>query len=261
MKTCFPGQCLHLYIAVPQIALFCLCYHDLHISPCLPTHSSSFFAGDNGTGFVKVGYAGENFPRAIFPSMVGRPVLRADEAVAEGVVLKDVMVGDEAFPVRHSLECSYPVENGIVKNWDDMTELWNYTFWEKMQINPAENKILLTEPPQNPLNNRKKIVESMFETYQFAAANVSIQAMLTLYAQGLLSGVVCDTGDGVTHVVPVYQGFVPQHLIKRLDVAGRHITRYLIKLLLLRGKACRSICIHASRKSCQKTLEWRETTN
>ena len=71
----------------------------------------------------QVGYAGENFPRAIFPSMVGRPVLRAEEAVAEGVELKDIMCGDEAAAVRHSLECSYPVENGIVKNWDDMEEV------------------------------------------------------------------------------------------------------------------------------------------
>mmetsp|Transcript_25485 Transcript_25485/g.35072 ORF Transcript_25485/g.35072 Transcript_25485/m.35072 type:complete len:267 (+) Transcript_25485:406-1206(+) len=77
----------------------------------------------------------------------------------------------------------------------------------------------------------------MFETYKFAAGNVSIQAMLTLYAQGLLTGVVVDTGDGVTHVVPVYDGFVPQNLIRRLDVAGRHVTQYLIKLLMLRGYA------------------------
>ena len=193
---------------------------------------------DNGTGFVKVGYAGENFPRSIFPSMIGRPVLRAEEAISrEQTEMKDIMCGLEAAENRHSLECSYPVENGVVKNWEDMEHLWNYTFWDKMEINPKEHKILLTEPPQNPTNNRKKIIEYMFETYEFAAANVSIQAMLTLYAQGLLTGVVCDTGDGVTHVVPVYHGFVPQHLIKRLDVAGRHITRYLIKLLLLRGYA------------------------
>ena len=95
----------------------------------------------------------------------------------------------------------------------------------------------MTEPPQNPLKNRENLLQRMFETYGFAAANVSIQAMLTLYAQGLLTGVVVDTGDGVTHVVPVYDGFVPQNLIRRLDVAGRHITQYLIKLLLLRGYA------------------------
>lgn len=192
---------------------------------------------DNGTGFVKVGYAGQNFPSSIFPSMIGRPILRAEEAVSDDIILKEVMCGDEAEKVRHSLDIRYPVENGIVKNWDDMEHLWNYTFFEKLQVNPRERKILLTEPPQNPTKNREKLVEKMFEKYEFAACNISIQAMLTLYAQGLLTGVVVDTGDGVTHVVPVYDGFVPQTLIRRLDVAGRHITQYLIKLLLLRGYA------------------------
>eukprot|EP00605_Chrysophyceae_sp_TOSAG23-4_P003048 GSChrysophyteH1.ASY1.ANO1.3353.1 assembled CDS len=135
---------------------------------------------DNGTGFVKVGYAGQNFPTSIFPSMV-------------------------ASAVRHSLDIKYPVENGI--------------------INPTENKVMLTEPPMNPRKNREKMVEEMFENYQFAAANISIQAMLTLYAQGLMKGVVVDSGDGVTHVVPVYDGYVPPHLIRRLD------------LLLMRGYA------------------------
>jgi len=192
---------------------------------------------DNGTGFVKVGYAGQNFPTAIFPSMIGRPILRAEESISEAMELKDIMCGDEAAAVRQTLEIKYPVENGIVRNWEDMEHLWNYTFYEKMQIRPNDFKILLTEPPQNPVKNREKLIEKMFETYQFAAANVSVQAMLTLYAQGLLTGVVVDTGDGVTHVVPVYDGFVPQHLIRRLDVAGRHVTSYLIKLLMLRGYA------------------------
>lgn len=192
---------------------------------------------DNGTGFVKVGYAGHNFPTSIFPSMIGRPILRAEEAVAEGIHLKEVMCGDEAAAVRHSLDIRYPIEEGIVKNWDDMEHLWNYTFFDKLGADPRNHKILLTEPPLNPLSNREKLVQTMFEKYQFGAVNVSIQAMLTLYAQGLMTGVVVDTGDGVTHVVPVYDGFVPQNLIKRLDVAGRHITRYFIKLLLLRGYA------------------------
>lgn len=139
--------------------------------------------------------------------------------------------------MRPSLDCHYPVEEGIVKNWEDMVHLWNYTFYEKLGIEPATHKILLTEPPMNPLQNRKKLCECMYETYGFGHVNVSIQAMLTLYAQGLFTGVVVDTGDGVSHVVPVFDGFVPQNLIKRLNVAGRHITNYLIKLLLLRGYA------------------------
>ena len=169
--------------------------------------------------------------------MVGRPQLRAEMDSIESVDLKDIMCGDEAQAVRFALEISYPVENGIVKNWEDMQSLWDYTFSEKMKLEPSQHKIMLTEAPLNPTENRKKTIEVMFERYGFRAAHMAIQAMLVLYAQGLLTGVVVDSGDGVTHVVPVYEGFVPGHLIRRLNVAGRHITRYLVKLLLLRGYA------------------------
>ena len=75
------------------------------------------------------------------------------------------------------------VENGIVKNWEDMEHLWSYTFHDKLKIDPSQHKILLTEPPMNPTKNREQLVEKMFETYGFGACSVSIQAMLTLYAQ------------------------------------------------------------------------------
>jgi len=199
--------------------------------------SSNVVVCDNGTGFVKCGWSGENFPRHVFPSMVGRPILRAEEQQGDALKLDDIMFGQEAADVRAHLECNYPVENGIIKDWDDMEKLWSYTFYDTMQINPAEHKVLLTEPPMNPKENRQKLARVMFEKYGFDGISISIQAMLTLTAQGLLTGVVVDTGDGVTHCVPVYDGFVPRHLIRRLDVAGRHITSYLIKLLLLRGYA------------------------
>ena len=106
-----------------------------------------------------------------------------------------------------------------------------------LNIDTRNCKILLTEPPMNPTKNREKIVEVMFETYQFSGVYVAIQAVLTLCAQGLLTGVVVDSGDGVTHICPVYEGFSLPHLTRRLDIAGRDITRYLIKLLLLGGYA------------------------
>jgi len=192
---------------------------------------------DNGTGFVKCGYAGANFPAHIFPSIVGRPIIRAFNKI-EGIEVKDLMVGDEASQLRHMLQVGYPMENGIVRNWDDMLHVWDYTFGpEKMNVTPGECKVMLTEPPMNPVRNRERMVEVMFEKYGFAGAYVAIQAVLTLYAQGLLTGVVVDSGDGVTHVCPVYEGFAMPHLTRRLDIAGRDITRYMIKLLLLRGYA------------------------
>lgn len=192
---------------------------------------------DNGTGFVKTGFAGENLPRHVFPSMIGRPMLRAEEASFGDLDLEDVLVGDKAAAMRHGLEVSYPIENGSVRNWDDMEILWDYIFSEKLGKDPAGKSILLTEAPMNARENREKMFQTMFETYNFDRVQISTQAMLTLYAQGLMSGVVVDSGDGVTHVVAVADGFVMPHLTRRLDVAGRDITRYLIKLLLMRGYA------------------------
>lgn len=169
------------------------------------------------------------------------------------------MVGDEASQLRALLECNYPMENGIVRNWDDMCHVWDYTFGpKKMNIDPTNTKILLTEPPMNPLKNREKMIEVivrllsrlarwiiivfsisskvMFEKYGFDSTYIAIQAVLTLYAQGLISGVVIDSGDGVTHICPVYEEFTLPHLTRRLDIAGRDITRYLIKVGLLHSR-------------------------
>jgi len=130
------------------------------------------------------------------------------------------------------------MENGMVKNWEDMQHLWDYTFGEeKMNLDPTECLIMLTEPPMNPEKNKQKMIEVMFEKYGFHGAYIAIQAVLTLYAQGLLTGVVVDSGDGVTHICPVYDGYALSHQTRRLNIAGRDITRYLIKLLTLRGHA------------------------
>eukprot|EP00003_Mantamonas_plastica_P013083 TRINITY_DN2304_c0_g1_i1.p1 TRINITY_DN2304_c0_g1~~TRINITY_DN2304_c0_g1_i1.p1 ORF type:complete len:338 (+),score=109.68 TRINITY_DN2304_c0_g1_i1:482-1495(+) len=147
------------------------------------------------------------------------------------------MVGDQCTQVRSMLEISYPLDNGIVRNWDDMYHLYDYTFYDRLGCDPSECKILLTEAPMNPKKNRNKMMEVIFEHYGFKASYIAIQAVLTLYAQGLLTGVVVDSGDGVTHIVPVYEGFALPHLTRRIDLAGRDITRYLIKLLLHRGYA------------------------
>lgn len=208
--------------------------------------------------YVKVGYAGANFPEAIFPSIIGRPIIKYDEHGKDEFV-KDIMIGDETYKGRSCLELSHPMENGVIKNWDDMCHLWEYTFSKKLGINDLkDHRILLTEPAMNPDHNREKMVEIMFERFHFDSVYIAIQAILTLYAQGIVirdafftalggrilmqwkglqTGVVVDSGDGVTHIIPVYEGYPMSHATKRLNIAGRDITRYLINLLLQRGYA------------------------
>lgn len=120
----------------------------------------------------------------MFPSVVGRPILRAEEKVGD-LKVKDIMVGDEAAQLRNILQMSYPMENGIIRNWEDMRHLWNYTFDEMLKIDPRDSKILLTEAPMNPKQNREKMAEIMFEEYGFQGIYVAIQAVLTLFAQGM----------------------------------------------------------------------------
>eukprot|EP00268_Persea_americana_P021705 TRINITY_DN21617_c0_g1_i2.p1 TRINITY_DN21617_c0_g1~~TRINITY_DN21617_c0_g1_i2.p1 ORF type:complete len:170 (+),score=22.10 TRINITY_DN21617_c0_g1_i2:106-615(+) len=155
---------------------------------------------DNGTGYVKCGFAGENFPTSVFPCVVGRPMLRYEESLTEQE-LKDTVVGEACAGLRNQLDISYPVNNGIVQNWDDMGYVWDHAFYNELKIDPTECKILLTDPPLNPSKNREKMIETMFEKYNFTGVFIQIQAVLTLYAQGLLTGLVIDSGDGVTHVV------------------------------------------------------------
>lgn len=96
------------------------------------------------------------------------------------------MIGDEAAENRNFLQVTQPMEHGIIRNWEDMKHLWDYTFDEKLKVDPKGRKVLLTEPPMNPKANRQKMCEVMFEEYGLGGVYVAIQAVLTLYAQGTI---------------------------------------------------------------------------
>jgi actin len=144
-------------------------------------------------------------------------------------------VGDEAEMNMDTLTLKYPIEHGVVVDWDAMEKIWHHTFDNELRVSPKECPVLLTERPLNPRADREKMTEIMFETFGVPAMYVAVQAVLSLYASGRTTGIVMDSGDGVSHTVPIYEGFTLPHAIIRLDLAGDDLTDSLMKIMTERG--------------------------
>ncbi|XP_027895755.1 uncharacterized protein LOC114158457 isoform X1 [Xiphophorus couchianus] len=194
---------------------------------------------DMGSGLMKAGFANQDLPYVTFPTITGVPKYEVRWEIMSGPVEKELYIGHDAQHMRGVLTLNHPIKNGIICNWEEMEKIWQYTF-QQLCVDPEEHPVLLTEAAMNPLENRRRMVEIMFENFGVPLAYVAMQAVLALYAAGRTTGVVFDSGEGVSHSVPVFEGYSLPHAVQRFPLAGLDVTMQLKKLLQEQGVCMRT---------------------
>ena len=216
-------------------------------------HESNAIVMDNGTGYTKLGYSGNNKPQLMIPTVILNRTSRRSASDEY-----DFFIGDEALSASGKADVartlSHPIRHGQVESWDLMESYWQHCFFRYLRCDPEQHRVLLTEPPLNSPENREATAEIMFETFNVPALHIAVQAVLALAASWLdpsakdssnvdkkssgsisktspLTGTVVDSGDGVTHIIPVVDGYAISSAIKHVPMAGREITMYLQQLL------------------------------
>ncbi|ETO22441.1 actin [Reticulomyxa filosa] len=204
---------------------------------------------DNGSGMMKAGYSGDDAPRAVFPTVVGR--------VKDGITLpysKPAYIGDEAVSKREVLKLSYPIWRGSITNWDEMEKIWHHSFYNELAAAPEDHPLLLTSCPLNSKKSKEKMMEIAFETFTSQAVHIANQAVLSLYSTGRTTGVVLECGDGATFSGLVTEGnIVPQGTF-RLDVGGRDLTDWMMILLTETGYSFTTVAERALIQSVKESF-------
>ncbi|XP_070619014.1 actin, cytoplasmic type 5-like isoform X6 [Erythrolamprus reginae] len=187
---------------------------------------------DNGTRNCRAGVAGEDLPRTVLPPVIGRP---KTQSPAEDTDRKAYYVGSDAQSRRDILTLKSPIENGFIRNWDDMEKIWHHVFHNELQVAPEERPVLLTERPLNIKSHREKMTQIMFESFHVSAFYLATQAVLSLYASGRTTGVVLDIKSNGMDLVPVYEGYAVGPAIVRMDMGSEDLTDFLLRMLNERG--------------------------
>ena len=162
---------------------------------------------DNGSGYIKAGLSGEEEPKVFFPNCVGDGALIGEEALEEkfGKVI-------------------YPIEHGIIKDFDIMEKIWDRVFTKELNVAPSEHNVLLTEALLNQPKNREMMAQIMFESFYVSGLYIALQPQLSIYAAGKFNGMVVELGEDISQFVPIVDCFASKLNYNYLDLGGRDLS-------------------------------------
>ena len=183
-----------------------------------------------GTGFTKAGFGGDDAPRALFPSIIGRP---KHPGIMVGMDQKDAYVGDEAQSKRGVMTLKYPIENGVIKNFDDFEKLIHHTLYNELRAPEGHGVVLATQP--TTIHQLSKIICMFFETFHVPQLQIVSEQQCVAYANGRINAIVIDFGLTSVRVAIVINGAILDGSLIQINVGGRDVTDYQMKLMTERG--------------------------
>lgn len=213
---------------------------------------------DPGSAHVKVGFVGEEGPRAIFPTVIGRPKV---PGIMVGSGQRDYVVGTQAQAMSESLNLSHPIQRGAVENWEDLEKILDHVFSDELQVSPAEYNTIILQPPVTPASQREKLAQILFNRFNVPGVFIANGSACSILSAGKFTGLVVDIGADELFVVPVFDGYALPHTTLRINLAGEAVTDYLTTLLNERQDPItdtmgREIMRDLKQKKCRVALDF-----
>ena len=187
---------------------------------------------DNGSFNIKAGFNGDEIPKISLRNVIGENKDYDGKKVGNE---KEIIIGEEALNKRGMLNIKFPMKRSMIKDWESLEKIWNYIFTNELKVNQKEYNVLITQPINNIKENKEKIAEIMFESFNIPGLYIADSTLLSLYAAGKFTGMVIDMGDGITQFSPFYDGFLFEDKFERINIGGKDITKYMRKILNKKG--------------------------
>ncbi|MHA1670972.1 MAG: double zinc ribbon domain-containing protein, partial [Promethearchaeota archaeon] len=219
---------------------------------------------DIGSAYCKVGFAGEPSPRFVFPTITGTEKYKA---VMVDVNARNIYIGNEASRMRGVLKVKHPIERGAILDWNDYYEILNYIFYTLLRIENLSNyPVLYTEAPFVQRETKEYIARVLYETHRVKSLIMVPTPILSIFGVGLTTGLVIESGDGLTWVCPVINGQIIDQSVQKLTLAGTDVNQYLKNLLMREGiniesSAVEEIIREIKEKNCYFILDPKSKPN